>query len=372
MLNNLFNCAYANIKGKMDFMKKIVLTGGGTAGHIYPALAVRERLSPEIEVHFIGGNGMEKDILKNEKNISFHQIRTVKLERKLTAKNLLIPFKLILAIHDAKKMLKEIKPDIIFSKGGFVSVPTVIAGKKLGLPIVSHESDLSMGLANKIILKKCDIMCTSFEETAKVDKKCVYTGQPIRKKVFRGDKSKIQSQGNFDSSLPNLLVVGGSLGAKFINEKVWSNLDKLTQEFNVIHITGKQAKEKHSHKNYLQISYAENIGDFFAWSDIVLSRAGAGAINEFVALRKPALLIPLSKRCSRGDQIENAKLYNKKGLADILEEEDFDDMLFMIKLKNLYKNAKNYIKNMEKMQSFDASEKIVKILEKTAQKNMQK
>ena len=235
-------------------MKKIVLTGGGTAGHIYPALAVRERLSPEIEVHFIGGNGMEKDILKNEKNISFHQIRTVKLERKLTAKNLLIPFKLILAIHDAKKMLKEIKPDIIFSKGGFVSVPTVIAGKKLGLPIVSHESDLSMGLANKIILKKCDIMCTSFEETARMDKKCVYTGQPIRKKVFRGDKSKIQSQGNFDSSLPNLLVVGGSLGAKFINEKVWSNLDKLTQEFNIIHLTGKQAKEKYSHKNYLQLT----------------------------------------------------------------------------------------------------------------------
>ncbi len=345
-------------------MKKIVLTGGGTAGHIYPALAVRERLEKNIEVHFIGGNGMEKDIIEKEKEISFHKIRTVKLTRSLTPKNLLIPFKLILAIKDAKKILKKIKPDVIFSKGGFVSVPTVIAGRSLGIPIVSHESDLSMGLANKIILHRCDYMCTTFEQTVSCSSKCIYTGQPIRKKVFEGNKTKIQKQFDFDKNKPSLLVIGGSLGAKFINEKVWENLDKLTDKYNVVHITGKQAKEKHSHSGYLQVEYADNIGDYFAYADFVLSRAGSGAINEFVALRLPALLIPLSKKCSRGDQIENAKLFSHLQVADVLEEEDFDNTLFLIKLNNLIKNQDNYIKNMKKMQSFDAAEKIIEVLNK--------
>lgn len=350
-------------------MKRIVLTGGGTAGHIYPALAVRERLDESVEVHFIGGKGMEKEIIAKEKDITFHEIRTVKLERKLTLSNLLIPFKLFEAIKDAKKKLKEINPDIIFSKGGFVSVPTVLAAAKLGIPVVSHESDLSMGLANKIILKKCDVMCTSFPDTMKDNPKCVYTGQPIRKKIFEGKKSKVWDNNNFDKNLPCLLVVGGSLGAKFINEKVWVNLDKLCENFNVIHITGKQAKETHSHKNYKQISYAENIGDYFAFSDIVLSRAGSGAINEFVALSLPALLIPLSKECSRGDQIENAKLFAKYGVADVLEEQDYDDAMFLIKLNNLFKNREKFKKNMKKLANFDASVKIVEILKNLKKKD---
>lgn len=343
-------------------MKKIVLTGGGTAGHIYPALAVREKLPSSVEVHYIGGNGMEKSIIANEENITFHEIRTVKLERKLTTANLLIPFKLIAAISDAKKLLKKIKPDCIFSKGGFVSVPTVLAANKLNIPIVSHESDLSMGLANKIILKKCDVMCTTFPDTMKGNSKCVHTGQPIRKKVFEGKKSKVWDDEIFDKNLPCLLVVGGSLGAKFINERVWENLEKLTEKFNVIHLTGSQAKDMHRHKNYKQVSYASNIGDYYAFADVVLSRAGAGAINEFVALSLPALLIPLSKKCSRGDQIENAKLFKKYGVADMMEEEDFDQSIFMTKLNNLIKNQEKYVKNMKKLANFDASVKIIEIL----------
>ncbi len=344
-------------------MKKIVLTGGGTAGHIYPAIAVKERLPKDYEVHFIGGSGMEKEIIAKEKDITFHEIHTVKLQRKLTPDNLLIPFKLVKAIKDAKTVLNEIKPNVIFSKGGFVSVPTVIAGKSLGIPIVSHESDLSMGLANKIILRYCNYMCTTFEETAKKNKKCVYTGQPIRKKIFSGNGNKIKCQGSFNPSLQNLLVIGGSLGAKFINEKVWKNLDKLTEKFNVVHVTGKQAVTKHEHTNYLQVEYAENIGDYLNFADIVLSRAGSGAINEFVALRKPALLIPLSKSCSRGDQIENAKLFEKLGLATCLEEENCEDAYFIAKLERLANNTAFYIKNMKKMQNFDACDRIIELLQ---------
>ncbi len=346
-------------------MKKIVLTGGGTAGHIYPALAVRERLGSEYEVHFIGGSGIEKNILANEKDIIFHEISAVKLERKLTPKNLLIPIKLFKAIEDAKKVLVEIKPDIIFSKGGFVSVPVVIAGRKLKIPIISHESDLSMGLANKIILRECEYMCTSFKETCQKNKKCVYTGQPIRKKVFNGKGSKIEdSIPFFDRNKPNLLVIGGSLGAKFINEKVWKNLEALTSRFNVVHITGKGTKEKHSGNCYLQVDYAENVGDYFAYADIVLSRAGSGAINEFLALKKPMLLIPLSKKCSRGDQIENAKLFTKLGFADMLEEENFDDKIFLAKLQRVYLNSDNFKENMKKMQNFDACDKIIELIKK--------
>lgn len=346
-------------------MKKIVFTGGGTAGHIYPALAIIEELDQkEYEVHYIGGNGMEKEIIGKEKNIIFHQISTVKLERKLTLKNLLIPIKLFRSISQAKKILSEIKPNIIFSKGGFVAVPVAIAGAKLKIPVISHESDLSIGLANKIILRYCNKMCTAFKDTCKDNKKVIFTGQPIRKKVLNGKKKNLAFFNNLDKNKPTLLVIGGSSGAKFINEKVWDNLKNLCRIFNVIHVTGKNCKEKHSHENYFQIDYAENVGDFLDAADVVLSRAGSGAINEFLALEKPMLLIPLSKKCSRGDQIENAKFFKKEGYCEMMEEEDFDSSIFISKLKNLIENSKNYQKNMKKNAIFDTNKQIVEIIKK--------
>lgn len=349
-------------------MKKIVLTGGGTAGHIYPNLAIKEKLEG-YEVHYIGGSGMEKDIISKEKDITFHEIRTVKLKRKLTFENLLIPFKLIKSISQAKKLLKEINPSIIFSKGGFVSMPVVIAGSKLGIPVISHESDLSLGLANKIILHYCDTMCVTFENTCKGEKKIVYTGQPIRNSILKGSRKNLSFYKELDKNKANLLVVGGSSGAKFINEKVWENIDKLTKKFNVIHITGKKVKEKKSHPSYFQVDYAENMGDYLALADIVVSRAGSGAINEFLALRKPMLLIPLSKSCSRGDQIENAKLFASLGIADMLEEENYDTSIFNIKIDNLLKNDKKYIKNMEKYSNFNANDKIIELIKEYEKKD---
>ncbi len=346
-------------------MKKIVFTGGGTAGHVYPCLAIIGSLeSKKYEVHYIGGQGMEKDIIGKEKDIIYHQIDPVKLQRKLTFQNLLIPYKLIKSIKESKKILREIKPNLVFSKGGYVAVPVVIAAAKLGIPIISHESDLSMGLTNKIIMKFCNKMCTTFEETCKGNNKIIFTGQPIRKAVLSGDKHKLEFYKNLDKNIPVLLVLGGSSGAKFINEKVWENLNFLCENFNVIHVTGKNCKEKINHENYYQIEYAENIGDFLSCADIALSSAGSGAINEFLALKKPMLLLPLSKKCSRGDQIENAKLFKEKGFCEMIEEEDFENSIFQVKLQKLAKYDKKYQKNMQNQAKINTNELICELIKK--------
>mgnify|MGYP001852126841 FL=1 len=338
-------------------MKKIILTGGGTAGHVYPALAVAEKLK-DYEIHYFGGSGMEKDILKAYPKITYHEIPVVKLERKLTLKNLLIPFKLFRSIRICKKEIKKLKPNIVFSKGGFVAVPVVIASHKQKVPVISHESDLSMGLANKIILRFCKCMCTTFQKTAEKNKKCVFTGQPIREKILKGNKNKIQ----MDENLPYLLILGGSLGAKFLNDFVKENLDFLTTKFNVMHLHGKQNTAISFHKNYLPLPYAENIEDYYARADVVISRAGSGVINELLVLNKPMLLIPLSKKCSRGDQIENAKLFQSLNLAKMLEEEEVSKDLVFKNLDYLLKNSENIKKNMKNYAKNDAKTLIFEII----------
>lgn len=337
-------------------MKKIVLTGGGTAGHVYPALAVAENLK-DCELHYIGGEGIEKEILSNYKNITYHTIPTVKFERKLTLKNLLIPIKLAKSIKCAKKILNQINPDVIFSKGGFVAVPVAIAGKRENFSIISHESDLTFGLANKLILRCCNVMCTSFKTTAKQNKKCVYTGQPIRSKIFKGRKLNI-----FKNNKPCILVLGGSLGAKAINELIINNLDALTENFNILHICGKKNFKEIKHDGYKAVAYAENIEDFYATADIVISRAGSGVINELLALEKPMLLIPLPKANSRGDQIENANLFEKEGFAEVLKSEDCSYENLENKIKKLIKNKEKIITKMKKTAKNDAASQISKLL----------
>lgn len=339
--------------------QKIVLTGGGTAGHVYPALAVAEKLQ-DYEIHYIGGNGIEKEIISKFPEITFHEISTVKFQRKITFQNLLIPFKLLKSISQSEKILKEISPNIIFSKGGFVAVPIALAGKRLKIPVVSHESDLSFGLANKIILHYCSVMCTTFEKTSGLNKKCIYTGQPIRQKIFQGKKLNL----DFDKNLPTLLVLGGSLGAKFLNDIVFENIDKITKKFNIVHISGKNNFKEINHKNYLTVAYAENIEDLYATADIVLSRSGSGVINELLALNKPMLLIPLSKKCSRGDQIENAKLFNELGFAEMLEEENYNYKILEDKLIKLTKNKEKIEKNMQKTSKNNAVDEICSLIKK--------
>ena len=331
--------------------KTIVLCGGGTAGHVMPNVA----LLPELEKHFnniyyIGSvNGIEKNIMANYP-VKYKEITTVKLVRSLSLKNLLIPFKLFKGINQAKKLLKQIKPNIIFSKGGFVSVPVTIAGKMLKIPIVAHESDLSLGLANKIILKQCEVMCCSFSNTAlSLKNKGVYTLSPVRPELFLGNKSKAKQECGFYNNLPTLLIIGGSLGATKINETVFKCSKELSKQFNIIHIVGNGNYNKNIKiKNYYQIEFTTKIENYFALCDIVVSRAGSNAIFEFLALKKPMLLIPLPKGNSRGDQVENAQNFLNNGFAHVLYQENLTEQNLIVSVNNLYNNRFEIIKNQQK------------------------
>ena len=348
-------------------MKTIVLCGGGTAGHIMPHIALLPELKKHFDkIYYIGTNGMEKDIVKRA-NIEFYEIDTPKFNRKLSFKTLGIPFRLLKSISKTKKILKQLNPSVIFSKGGYVSIPVAIAGKKIKIPVVSHESDLSMGLANKVIYHYCNIMCTAFEKTAESKSKCVFTGIPIREELKFGDKNKVLNQFEHDKNLPTVLVIGGSLGAKAINEVIAKNLDKLTKRYNVIHIVGKSGEEKKT-KNYLAVKFVDNIGDFFAAADMCVSRSGANAIFELMTILKPMLLIPLPKGASRGDQVENAKLLESKKLAHVLLQENLNGDTLITEIDNVLKHKDELIKNLGKQDTLNATEKIVDILIKLAKK----
>lgn len=339
-------------------MKTIVLTGGGTAGHVIPNMALLPGLKKHFEnIYYIGTNGIEKEIATSY-GLPFFEITAVKLRRKEVIKNLSLPFKLASSINKAKKILKELKPDIIFSKGGFVALPVVIAGKFLKIPIVSHESDLSFGLANKLILPFAKTVCTSFESTAKKSKKCVFTGSPIRNKIFEGNKEKAKLACNFKMKKPVLMFFGGSLGAKAINDFIFDNFDLLTTKYNIIHIVGKNNKTNHSNDSYYQMEFTNTIEDFFAYADVVISRGGANSLFELLAIKKPMIIIPLPKLESRGDQIENAKYFQRKGYAKVIYQEELTITKFLDTMKNL--NPKLLISKMEKAPEQDANKKIIR------------
>lgn len=346
-------------------MKNIVFTGGGTAGHIMPNLAIINQLK-DFNIYYLGSNGMEKEIISKYKNITFIEIPSVKLIRSLNLKNLLLPYKLLKSISIAKKKLKEINPSLIFSKGGFVSVPVSLAGQSLKIPVLTHESDLSIGLANKIIAKKSKALLCTFKETAEnYGKNAIYTGSPIRQEIFRGDKNTIISRHNINTNKPILLIIGGSLGAKFINNIIQNNLDKLTKHYFIIHIVGKNNKTTNlSHINYIQLDFVKDIENYLSSSDIVISRAGSNAIFELLALQKPTLLIPLPKGNSRGDQIENAKLFNNKKLANVVYQENLTYEILEEKLKETLKNKDIYIKNMQLEKNINGTKNITNLIYK--------
>lgn len=339
-------------------MKTIILTGGGTAGHVMPNIA----LLPELKKHFnniiyMGTNGIEKQIAESY-NLPFCEISAAKLIRKSIFKNITLPFKLICSISQSKKILKKIKPDIVFSKGGFVALPVVIACKKLGIPVISHESDLSMGLANKIILKYATLVLTSFEITAKNKKKCLHVGSPIRQEIFNGDKQKaFEICGFKNTTKKTILFFGGSLGANAINQILVSCVKDLTKDYNIIHITGKNNKTNITESGYYEIEFTNDIQDFFALSDIVVSRAGANSLFELLALKKPMILIPLPKGNSRGDQVENAKYFAVKGYATVILQENLNKTMLIKTIKDL--NTKRLILNMQNTPYDNANKKII-------------
>jgi len=336
-----------------------------------PNVALLKYLEREFdEIHYIGSyNGIEKNIMKNYNNVIYHEIPTVKLIRSLTLKNLLIPFKLFKSLRKTKKILKAINPSVIFSKGGFVSVPVVLGGAKLGIPIIAHESDSSMGLANKIIIRKCKKMCFSFENLAKKYKeKGLYTGSPIRDEIFKGDKSKILRELNFSPNKTIILIMGGSLGATAINKIIFENAEELSKKYNLIHIVGKNNVNKNllNLTNYKQIEFTKNIEDYLASADVIISRSGSNSIFEFLALKKPMILIPLPKDSSRGDQIINAQIFHDKGFSHILYQERLNKNTLFDSITYVLQNKNYFINNMKKASTNVANKTILNEIKKVA------
>ena len=346
--------------------KKIVLTGGGTAGHITPHLALLPYLKKDFDCYYIGSkNSMEQKMMSEY--MPFYPIETTKLKRKLSLSNLLIPFKLLKGICDAKKVLKKIKPNIVFSKGGFVAVPVVIAASMLKIPVITHESDYTLGLANKLIKNKCKYVCTSFEDTAKL-KNGVWTGSAIRQEIFSGNKSVIMKKYNFDQNKKCLLFVGGSLGSQKINQAVFKIANDLSKTYNILHIVGKNNVNKNINiKNYQQVEFLSDIENAFKFADVVITRGGSNVLFELLAQKKPMLIIPLSKNESRGDQILNANYFKKKNYANVLFEENLTPISLKKAIDETFKNAKNY-ENTMKDENINGTKKIFELIKNNAKK----
>lgn len=347
-------------------MKTIVLTGGGTGGHIIPNISLLPHLKKHFQkIYYIGTNGMEKDLISSQVGVIFIEIPARKLNRTQKIKNLTLPFHLMKSIFLCKKILKKIKPDVIFSKGGYVSVPVCIAGKLKKIPIVSHESDMTLGKANKLIYKLCEKFCTSFDNTSKGLKKAVFTGSPIRSQLQNGNKEKGALLTKFDNSRPTVLVTGGSAGATDLNNIVHKILPVILKRYNVIHLTGKNKMDsKISYKNYCQMEFCQNIEHLFAIADVVVSRAGSNAIYELLFLKKPMLLIPLPKGVSRGDQVDNAKYFEEKNFATVLEQSNMTAKSLISAIDNLFENRKKIAETQSSSNQafFNGAENICKVI----------
>ena len=308
-------------------MKRIILTGGGTAGHVTPNIALLPRLKElQYDIHYIGSyNGIEKELIE-QFGIPYHGISSGKLRRYFSLQNFTDPFRVIKGFGEAKKLIKLLEPDVIFSKGGFVSVPVVMAGRKCKVPTIIHESDMTPGLANKLSIPSATKVCCNFPETVAhlPADKAVLTGSPIRQELLSGDRTKALEFTGLTSDKPVILVIGGSLGAVAVNNAVRSVLPELLKDFQVIHLCGRNKLDASLQglEGYVQYEYIKDeLKDLFALTDIVISRAGANAICELLALHKPNLLIPLSANASRGDQILNARSFERQGFSMVLEEE---------------------------------------------------
>lgn len=347
---------------------KIIMTGGGTAGHVTPNLALIPKLKQKgFEIKYIGSNdGIEKEII-TQNNIPFFGISCGKLRRYFDVKNFTDPFKILKGITQAIGILSREKPDVIFSKGGFVAVPVVVAASIKKIPVIAHESDMTPGLANKLSAPFCDKLCVTFRESLNYikDNKGVLTGSPIREEIFHGDKIKGKKLCGFTDDKEILFIMGGSLGSKLVNEEIRKNLDKLLVDFNIIHICGKGNIDSNyiNRKGYKQFEYvSEELPDLMKTADYIISRAGANSIFEFLALKKPTLLIPLSKKASRGDQILNSKSFVKEGYSLMLEEEEIKGDILYKKILELKENEKMLIKNMENSKATNGVEAIVNLI----------
>ena len=355
-------------------MKRIILTGGGTAGHVTPNIALLPRLKElGYGIQYIGSyNGIEKELIEPF-GIPYHGISSGKLRRYFSMKNFSDPFRVLKGFSEANKLIRDLKPDVIFSKGGFVSVPVVLAGKKNKVPVVIHESDMTPGLANKLSLPSAAKVCCNFPETLEhlPADKAVLTGSPIRQELLSGNKIAALDLCGFSADKPVILVIGGSLGSVVVNNAVRLALPDLLEQFHVIHLCGKGKLDAslNNVEGYAQFEYIKSeLRDIFALADVVISRAGANAICELLALRKPNLLIPLSANASRGDQILNARSFERQGFSVVIEEEELSKELLLESVRDLYANRDTYMSAMRKSTLQNSIETITNIIEEVRKK----
>ena len=355
-------------------MKRIVLTGGGTAGHVTPNIALLPFLKDAgFEIVYMGSyDGIEKKLIADF-DIPYVGISTGKFRRYLDIKNLTDPFRVIKGYAEAKKYLKEYKPDVVFSKGGFVSVPVVRAAASLGIPCIIHESDMTPGLANKLCIPVATKVCCNFPETMSSlpAQKAVLTGSPIRVELAQGNKVAGLDMCGFTANKPVIMVIGGSLGAANVNKAVREALPALLNDFQVVHLCGKGKMDNLllNTPGYKQFEYIKaELKDLFAMADVVISRAGANAICELLALKKPNILIPLPAASSRGDQILNAKSFESQGFSIVIDEDDLTTELLVDRVHELYFNRQNYIDTMSKSGQMDSIATIMNLIEDATKK----
>ncbi len=355
-------------------MKRIVLTGGGTAGHVTPNIALIPALKTAgYDICYIGSyEGMEKTLIE-DCSIPYHGISSGKLRRYFSLQNFTDPFRVVKGFFEANRLIKELKPSIVFSKGGFVSVPVVWAAKRNHVPVIIHESDMTPGLANRLSFSSATKICCNFPETAAdlPKEKAVLTGCPIRAELMLGDADKAEKICNFtDPDKPVIMVVGGSLGAASVNAIIRKILPRLTEKFNVMHLCGKGKLDESliGTEGYFQIEYAKDeMKDLFALSEIVVSRAGANAICELLALHKPNVLIPLPASASRGDQLLNAESFRKQGISLVLDEDkDLTENTLFDTICELYERREEFRKVMLGSEQTNAVSVVMKLIEENS------
>ena len=349
-------------------MPRIVFTGGGTAGHVIPAMALFKSLQEQSwEIYYIGSyQGIEKELITKE-GIPYNPISTGKLRRYFSWQNFSDPLRIMRGLFQARQILRRIKPQLVFSKGGFVAVPVVAAASLLGIPVILHESDITPGLANRLAVRFADQILTTFPETVHdlPATKARYTGTPIRRSLLQGDADQGRQMCDFTDEKPILMAIGGSTGARVINENLRNALGRLLEDFQIVHLCGKGnvVPKLQGQKGYCQFDYInEEMPNIFAMTDLIISRAGANTLFEILQLQLPNILIPLSAKVSRGDQIQNAKSFASQGFSKVLVEETLSKELLIDTVREVYQDREKYQAAMRSAPVNDSNNTIIGII----------
>ena len=354
--------------------KIIVLTGGGTLGHVAPHMALIPRLQAQgYEIHYVGtASGMEAEKIQSIPGITYHAVKTGKLRRYFSWQNFTDPFRVIAGAFQSAHLMGKLRPNVVFSKGGFVAVPVVFGAWLHGVPVLCHESDLTPGLANKLCKPFATRMVTTFPEcAAALGKKAEVVGTPLRPDLFSGDRAKGLELTHFDGSRPILLMMGGSSGAQAVNSALREALDEVTKDFDVVHLCGKGNLDKslENVKGYTQIEFLDaQLPHVLACADLVLSRAGSNALMEFQALDKPMLLVPYPKLASRGDQILNAQSMEKRGLCRVLLQENMTAETLTQSLRETWEARDSLKEAVRKAPPANATDRVLEIIEEIRKK----